>query len=132
MMGTNLLFTLLMILDFSPCPCGYCQCLHLHQFGLSFHVRLARHDLSELLFQAAKNNKEESDDIFVFFLQTMKTEAELRAGIQKLESAGDNEQLTASREQLTGILVKKETLVKKISYIEADIAQKEKAVKKKK
>lgn len=62
----------------------------------------------------------------------MRSEAELREGIRDIEqnpAAGDR--LGEAHEQLVTVLAKKNDLLKKVSYMEADIAKKEKELKSK-
>ena len=64
------------------------------------------------------------------FHQVMKTESEVRMGMSSLPE--NSEKLSAMREKLTTALVRKEELIRSVTLLEDEIAQKEKAVKKKK
>ena len=60
----------------------------------------------------------------------MKTESEVRMGMSSLPE--NSEKLSDMREKLTTALVRKEELIRSVTLLEDEIAQKEKAVKKKK
>ena len=60
----------------------------------------------------------------------MKTESEVRMGMSSLPE--NSEKLSDMREKLTTALVRKEELIRSVTLLKDEIAQKEKAVKKKK
>lgn len=61
----------------------------------------------------------------------MKNEAELREGIKSMTDSHDS-RLPTEQEKLVSLLAKKEDLMKRIAYTEADITKKEKELKSKK
>ena len=67
---------------------------------------------------------------YCLLFQVLKTESDVRAGMSSLPE--DSDKLTSLREKLTAILVRKEELIRSVTLLEDEIAQKEKAVKKRK
>lgn len=61
----------------------------------------------------------------------MKNEAEIREGIKSMTDSHDS-RLPIEQEKLVSLLAKKEDLMKRIAYTEADITKKEKELKSKK
>ncbi|RUS80256.1 hypothetical protein EGW08_011985, partial [Elysia chlorotica] len=84
----------------------------------------------ELLGSQIVSLRAKSDDLNEELSKVLKAESDLRAGMSSL--AEDSDKLTSLREKLTTTLVRKEELLRSVTVLEDEIAQKEKTVKKRK
>ena len=65
-------------------------------------------------------------------LQVLKQDAQLRSGLKKLESSpsANAHDVTAAREQVSSLALRKENLLKMIAMLESDVIVKEKEASK--
>ncbi|GFO26753.1 cytadherence high molecular weight protein 2 [Plakobranchus ocellatus] len=84
----------------------------------------------ELLGSQIVSLRTKSDGVNEELAKVMKAESEIREGMTSLPESSDK--LSDLRERLTTTLVRKEELIRTVTVLEDEIAQKEKAAKKKK